>query len=464
MNPQVLRTMDLTDPTRRILSELVGTHLTRHGGELLPSGSDAANASAGDAAEPRTAAWRDGIEILDASVLLEGRPGLVDVLAEVDGDIVHLVLGLRAPGDESHFLSGDEGTVLGLYEDDDGLAVAFDALLDSELVGALVGFLTDGQDEVERVRPMPAPRGTYAFALDDRLALNVFNRLSSGSNGTDPVLEMLTGLDRAGFNHVAAPLLVWRHRDRDLGFLQELMVGGSDGWALALTSLRDLYASACSPEEAGGDFASEARALGTMTARMHLALDSAWGRRPGDVVAWTEGIRASVLEADPDVLNRHDVQLLLSDVQAMQVPCQAIRTHGDYHLGRVSRIEQGWYVSDLTPGGIKASGVGMLQPGFAGEPLYRSPLADVADMLWSFRHVAMVAATERDPNDSEGLSRSAAAWERRNRRAFLAGYLNVAGIGGLVPPPRSAVRKLTAAFELERSALNMVAKSLNPLR
>ena len=85
--------------------------------------------------------------------------------------------------------------------------------------------------------------------------------------------------------------------------------------------------------------------------------------------------------------------------------------------------------------------------------MLRSPLADVADMLWSFGRVAVVAAEERDPSGREGLRELADAWERRNRRAFFAGYLGVPGISGLVPPGHDAVQLLSTCFELERTAM-----------
>jgi predicted trehalose synthase len=87
-------------------------------------------------------------------------------------------------------------------------------------------------------------------------------------------------------------------------------------------------------------------------------------------------------------------------------------------------------------------------------PVYRSPLADVADMLWSLHHVATTAAEERDPSGRDGLTALAGAWVARNRRAFLAGYLGVPGISGLVPPGREALRILTASFELVRAAVH----------
>ena len=89
-----------------------------------------------------------------------------------------------------------------------------------------------------------------------------------------------------------APLARWTWDRRDLGFVQEPLADRSGGWALAMTSLRDLYALGGRPEAAGGDFGPEAHALGTMTARMHLALDRAFDRHPEPVSAWVDARRS----------------------------------------------------------------------------------------------------------------------------------------------------------------------------
>ena len=98
-----------------------------------------------------------------------------------------------------------------------------------------------------------------------------------------------------------------------------------------------------------------------------------------------------------------------------------IRTHGDFHLGRTARTDQGWVVSDCAPGGVLAGG---------SAPGRRTPLADVADLLWSMHQASTVAAAERDPAGRLGLSALGQAWEARNRRAFVTGYLGTPGIGG----------------------------------
>ena len=95
-----------------------------------------------------------------------------------------------------------------------------------------------------------------------------------------------------------------------------------------------------------------------MTARMHLGLDKAFGRRPGDVGQWAHGIEEALRPLSPHVLERPDVEQLLGELRALQVPSQAIRSHGDFHLGRTCRTEQGWYVVDFATGGRPTSMAG----------------------------------------------------------------------------------------------------------
>lgn len=427
---------------------------------VTPPGTDVGHAGGGATAlatlvathVARTEGWngeRAPIGVLDAEVLAPGRPGIVDVVASVGARELHLPIGLRSPGHEARFLAGDDDPVLGVLEDDEGPAVAFDALRDAEVLTELLRRVAALEADPGRVRQVRGAPESVTTVFEDRLTFTVFTEVIEGPR---PGLVLLLALDRVGFNHIAAPLAVWRRAGRDLGIVQEHLAGASSGWALAVTSVRDLYASGGPPELAGGDFGSEAHRLGTMTARMHLGLDQAFGRRPGQAAAWADAIDDAVRSLSPTVAERPDVVTLLEELRALASPCWAIRTHGDFDLGRVARTEQGWYVVDFASGG-QPSTVGGTVPG-AGEPVYRSPLADVADLLWSLGEVARTAAAERDPTGREGLGELADAWERRNRRAFFAGYLGVPGISGLVPAGRSAISALVDSFALERSAVS----------
>lgn len=390
------------------------------------------------------------VAVLDAVVLRAGRPGLIDVVAEADGRLVHVPLGLRAPDDPLQALVEGEETALGTVDDGAGAALAFDALRDAETAALLLAHVAGRRADPAVVRQVRQDDTSTTVAMDDRVAFTVFDEPAPAPR---PDLDVLFALDDTGFNHLAAPLCRWQREGRDLGVVQEHLAGPTSGRAVALTSVRDLYATGGPPEMAGGDFGAEAHRLGTMAARLHLALERAYGRRAVGVEVWAEQLH-DALAARGTQLERPDVLSLLGELRALPSAGSAVRTHGDFHLGRLWRAEQGWYVGDFTPGGWPPPASSGPPPPLVedGGTPYRTPLADVADMMWSFTHVAASAADERDPAGSEGLGELAAAWEQRNRRSFLAGYIGVPGITTLVPPAREAVRILVAAFEVERAS------------
>ena len=437
MTPSGTEVRAVSAAARAALPELVATFLARR-----PGATDVG-----------------AVHLLDAEVVVPGRPGVIDVVARVegaDGRLAHVALGVRASLEEVRFLPDGDEPVLGTLTDDDGPALVFEATRDPELAAMLLERVSGESVDAALVRPLHEDSGSITLAMEDRVAFTAFHDVVDGPR---PEIELLRALDDAGFNHLAAPLAVWRRAGRDLGLVQECLSGASSGYALALTSVRDLYAAGGPPELAGGDFGAEAHRLGTMAARMHLSLDKAFGRRPGNVGRWAEDIEAILRPRRPHLLERPDIEELLSQLRTLQVPSQAIRTHGDFHLGRTCRTEQGWYVVDFSNGGLPVAPSGVVpDEGASGtEPAplaFRSPLADVADMLWSLAHVAKTAADERDPSGRDGLVELADAWVARNRRALLAGYLGVPGISGLVPPGRDALRVVTDSFELVRRVLH----------
>lgn len=449
---------ELPASTYPALRELVAAFASHRSRWDVEEDTAAVVAAAGDglsAGEEGSEVSPDSVTIRSADVVRPGRPGLISVIADVPGRLVHAVLGLRSPGDEVQFLADADDSPLGIFEDGEGLAVVFDATADSELMLCLLEAVGGGSSaDYERVRRIAVTDETVSVTFDDRVAFTIYQQLPADL-GPHPGLELFLALDAVGFNHLLAPLAVWRRGRTDLGIVREYQTGNTGGWSLALTSLRDLYAAGGEPERAGGDFAAEARRLGTMTARMHLGLDRAFGRQLGDIAAWVTEVEEAVRLVDPALLATETVATLLADLRSSSTRCAAIRTHGDFHLGRVSRNDLGWYVLDFSPGGRSEFTAGVMSADGAD---FRSPMADVADMLWSFHHVAEVAAAERDPYGRLGLSELGHAWEVRNRRAFLAEYLATPGIGALVPPSRDMVRNLAAAFELERSASMMALR------
>ena len=379
------------------------------------------------------------ITIVRAEVLREGRPGLLDIVAQVGERQAHVVAGLRGVADEPHFLKAGEEAALGLLDDDHGLAVCTDALRDAQLAPLLLATVHGVETRPGPVAVLRDDDDATVIDCGDRGDLMVFPWLSAG---TRPDVDLMVALDEAGFNHVAAPLVRWVWKGHDLGVVQEPLADRSGGWALALTSLRDFYASGGSPEAAGGDFGAEARALGTMTARMHLALDRAFLRHHEQVADWVDAAEATIASADASLLEAPGVADLVKWIRESDGRLPVIRTHGDFHLGRTARTDQGWVVCDCAPGGVLSGG---------SAPGRRTPLGDVADLLWSMHQASRAAAAERDPTGRLGLAALGQAWEARNRRAFVTGYLGTPGIAGLVGPDRDLVRRLVSFLELARS-------------
>ncbi|MEA3075209.1 MAG: maltokinase [Actinomycetota bacterium] len=325
--------------------------------------------------------WFAGTEPASVEVVDRDEPakGMTWLLVDAGESGRYSVYVAEADADEPpDFLHGQDAAVIGTG--DDG-TLYYDALLDPDLTKAFVGELVPGESP-SFVRPMGAEQSNTSLVFDDRLVLKAFRRVHEGRN---PDVEVTAALAAVGFEAVAAPVATWERDGTDLAVVQPYLGGGSDGWALALTSLRDMFGSECeNPAECGGDFGAEARRLGEVTACMHVALAEGFGVEEG----------------------------------------KRIRVHGDYHLGQVMRTDTGWYVLD-----------------FEGEPARpleerrqpASPLKDVAGMLRSLHYASAVALRERPEEQREPLAPPAAAWEERNRNAFVEGYLAVEDVHRLLP-------------------------------
>jgi maltokinase len=360
---------------------------------------------------------------------------LLWLLVGADGARYQLLLGTVAEGQHPEFLHGHDPLVVGVV----GGQLVFDGLLDAELARAVLELVAPGE-EASRVRPMGAEQSNTSLVFDERLVLKVFRRVHDGPN---PDVEVTAELAAHGFDHVAAPVGVWERDDRHLAVAQPFLAGGAEGWALALTSLRDLYASDCDdPAECGGDFGAEASRLGELTARMHLALAAAFGVRPADARAWSSVMRAQLERVGRSRPWHEAAASVLDHVRDLPSAGASIRVHGDYHLGQVLRGDPGWYVLD-----------------FEGEPARSleerrrpsSPLKDVSGMLRSFDYAVAVALREQDEVDQSRCAPLGRRWDEHNRGAFLESYLATDGIGALLPGEISDTMTALRAWELDKA-------------
>lgn len=377
------------------------------------------------------------VSVLDRRDLAEG---VLWMLTDVAGALYQLVVGTRPADDRPEFLSGRDAQVVGVVEGN----VAFDASLDPDYSRALLARVCP-EEEAALVRPMGGEQSNTSLVFDDRIVLKLFRRLHRGPN---PDVEITNSLGARGFPHVAAPLGVWQDDGIDLAVATRYLAGGADGWALAQTSLRDLYAADCEdPAACGGDFAGEAERLGGVTAATHLALAEAFGTHPGEGAAWVDAIEAQVARLDEEDADALAAKGFLERLRAMEDFGAATRVHGDYHLAQVLRTDEGWFVLD-----------------FEGEPARPlderrrpgSPLKDVGGMLRSFHYAAQMGLAERDPLEHDRLLPLAVAWERRNQAAFLSGYFGTEGIDVLLPQGHADRDLLLAGFELDKAVYEVL--------
>jgi maltokinase len=256
--------------------------------------------------------------------------------------------------------------------------------------------------------------------------MKVFRKVTPGRNPDIAVHEVLT---RAGSGHVAA-LYGWvDHTDpetgevRQLAMLQQFLRTATDGWDLALASVRNLFAEAdLHAHEVGGDFAGEASRLGEALREVHEDLETHFPseqRGPEaarELAAAMTGRLEAALPVVPELAAYADALRATYDKVAALPELRVQQVHGDLHLGQTLRTAVGWKIVD-----------------FEGEPA--KPLAermlpdsrwrDVAGMLRSFDYAPRVVEREQAADDPEGATQRAYRadeWAHRNLNHFLVAY------------------------------------------
>ena len=365
-----------------------------------------------------------------------------------------------------------DGAYIGEHEGPDGPAHVYDAVHDKEAVSLLVDALVRGdapaplaaevvtEQEVDLHGPTVVLSGEQSntnVVVGEHLLLKVFRRVAPGRN---PDIEVLAALTRAGSQDVV-PLLGWLEladgdagtdSATDLAMVSEFLGMATDGWDLALTSVRDLFAERdLYPEEVGGDFASESHRLGATIARVHAELATSlptghWEAQ--DLQALATRMRArldAAVDEVPDLAAHADgLAALLDQVGTSPGPVPVQRVHGDLHLGQTLRTFQGWRIID-----------------FEGEPAkpltertaLDATVRDVAGMLRSFDYAAQ--SQWADLLGDHQLATRAMEWAHRNRDAFLDGYTEASGTD-----PREQ-QTLLAAYEADKAVYEVVYEARN---
>lgn len=378
-------------------------------------------------------------------------PMLIWALADVTyddggvGALYQVPVGVRPLEDTQRFLEGKGRNLLGDLDTDRGPMLVYDALVDPDLSPMLLHRAAP-DEKVERVWPLAIEHSNTSIVFDERLIMKLFRRIHSGPN---PDVEVPTALIAAGFEHVPATVGAWRALGADLAVVRDFLVLGTDGWHLALASLRDMYDRREHPALCGGDFAPEAERLGAITAALHAGLAEAFGVERAHPSVWAEAMRDLLADAPAERFDAAAVQALIDRLAGLDEAevGASIRVHGDYHLGQIMRTDDGWFILD-----------------FEGEPELpldvrrqpSSPLRDVAGMLRSFHYATQAGLLERGDDADTELAALAQVWEERNARAFLVGYDSHDEVRRLLPAETATRRVVLDAFEVAKAVYEVI--------
>jgi maltokinase len=318
----------------------------------------------------------------------------------------------------------------------------YDAVHDHDAMATwLAAFAADGADSADTAFNVVAghdldttahsalfsgEQSNSSVAFGEDSLMKLFRRVSPGAN---PDIEVHKVLTEAGSEHVAH-LYGWAEiadatgEPIQLAMLQQFLRTATEGWAFALTSVRNLFAEAdLHPEEVGGDFAGEAHRLGAAVADVHALLREHFPTTPldpaGTVAAMQQRLQDTIAIV-PELEAVADTARSAFDRVSVAEGALAQRVHGDLHLGQTLRTSLGWKLVD-----------------FEGEParpladrmLPDSPWRDVAGMLRSFDYAARSVQRDFDVDEEAGsqLEYRGTEWVQRNRDAFLEGYAEVSG-------------------------------------
>jgi maltose alpha-D-glucosyltransferase/alpha-amylase len=338
------------------------------------------------------------------------------------------------------------------------------------------------------VRRVPAEQSNSSIVYGDRLILKLFRRLEQGENPGIEIGRYLT--ETAHFDRIPASMgsieyLQGPDTVSAVAMVQSLIPNEGDGWTWTTEELERYYENCArtplpqaaeSERDHAGAFLEAAAVLGRRTAELHMALASAaddpafspepFGAR--EIEAVSDEMREAAVKAFdllkanlaglPDEILAMAGQALgrrrqIADSLALKAQDRdygkRIRTHGDYHLGRVLRTKNDFAII-----------------GFEGDPARplaerrakHSPLRDVAGMLRSFSYAAnatLMTYTTRHPEDFTSLEPWASLWERTVSAEFLSVYREVTKSGDILPAAEDDFRRLLDACLLEKATYEL---------
>jgi len=356
-------------------------------------------------------------------------------------------------------------------------------------------------DEIEHLRPvqrMGVEQSNSSVRFGIRKIMKIYRRLEHSRN---PELEILQQLSSAGFTRVP-PLAGWiEYAQADgavatTGLLQGLVHNQGDAWQRTLDELDRYFERVTAagttppaalltdpatgliesslPEAIKGILGvphSATATLGRRTAEMHRALadsrDPAFAPEPlsrADVLKLADEVAARADDVARLLLARRDsldpglrplidrveqelpgLPTMLRKLARVEDGGQAIRTHGDYHLGQVLWSEEDFIILD-----------------FEGEPARplqerrakSSPLRDVAGMVRSFGYAVSVGAQtaiRRNPASEPIVEAWGLVWETWIAAVFLRAYVTELTGAPILPESTDDVARVLNLYIVDKA-------------
>lgn len=352
---------------------------------------------------------------------------------------------------------------------DEGGALAYDALGDERLLGALLERFRDGGDRVSHgdaalvfrpfaafdataptsvePRPVTTEQTNTSVVFGDGFILKVLRQLDEGVSADLEMGEYLTRHGYAGAPPVAGAIVLERAgaEPATVAILHRFVPNLGDAWGFTLRAVAD----AREPEA----YRPYAERLGARVGEMHAVLaagtEPAFAPRPlgeSDRARLAEAVQreaeASAAWIPEGALPRIAARLA-AFVHLPEAPW-ATRVHGDLHLGQILRI-------DSERAGDDAGTTDFVLIDFEGEPARplaerkakRAPMADVAGMLRSFHYAAATVLRADDPE-------AAQRWYTATAESFLAAYRAATRATAVVPQSEGAFRAVLDFYLIEK--------------
>lgn len=273
------------------------------------------------------------------------------------------------------------------------------------------------------VKVMLGEQSNTSVALGDTAILKIFRQLRPGENPEPELLRLLT---EAGQPHVPPLLAAFEGPTEGgtatYGIIQRFLPGASDGWAMALASVRELLADPKRASEAGGDFSAESHRLGQAVADIHNTLAQTAptvSLTRNDLRELSERMRTQLETArqiSPAIRPiAGTLSLAFHDLAASPPGITGQRLHGDLHLGQALRTATHWSIIDFE--GEPAST-------FARRRAPQPVAKDIAGILRSFDYAAHheLLRAEAPLREGCGTHEVVGAWAERNQTSFCEGY------------------------------------------